>query len=561
MRAAVRTLLWTLAVTLGAGAAWSQVPTDIPNPDAREFAQFGTAVDVEGDVAVVGAPFDRVDGVWTGGAYVFRRGPDGAWVLEATLRPVGFSPLSETQFGASVAVSGDVAAVAAPAEWVEGRSGDTSTRGVVYVFRRGAGGAWALEAELNQAPAGQLRYGTSLDLVGDTLVVGARDPFAGLPGQGQGQARVAARTDDCQYGDVYEPARVEVVRYDGSAWVRTDSLVAPDGRIGTGFGAAVSLDGGVLAVGAPLWYTDRLCDESEAFGLGRAYVFRRSEGAWAAEATLVTDGLEEDDGFGTAVAVSGGRVVVGAPLFDGAAFGSGAAFSYVSDGGAWALESRFVGEGTVALDRFGAALDLEGDYVVVGSPGVRAGGALGATYGFRRVGGAWAEGFRVTVDVGARPVPGGALPLGLGEAVALDGSTVLIGAPLFADYGPNGDLGAGSVDGIGRAYGYTLAQYFRLDLSTTGEAAPDEAGLVLRTVSPNPTVGAASVAFALAAPSDVEADVVDVLGRRVAALAAGPFGSGDHAVSLDLSAFPAGVYVVRLRAGNVTRTRPLTVAR
>ena len=551
-----------MSVTVGAATAWSQVPTDLPNPDVREFAQFGAAVDVEGDVAIVGAPFDRTDGVWTGGAHVFRRGPDGGWALEATLRPVGFDPLSETQFGAHVAISGDVAAVSAPAERVEGPSGDTSPRGVVYVFRRGPGRAWALETELTQAPAGQLRYGAALDLVGDTLVVGARDAFAGLPGQGQGQARVAARPGGlCEYGDAYEPARVEVVRYDGAAWVRTDSLVAPDGRIGTGFGAAVSLDGGVLAVGAPFWYTARLCDEPEAFGLGRAYVFRQSEGGWAAEATLVPDGLEDDDGFGTAVAVSGGRVVVGAPLFDGAAFGSGAAFSYVSDGGAWAAESRFVGEGTVELDRFGAALDLEGDYVVVGSPGVRADGALGATYGFRRVGGAWAEGFRVTVDVGARPVPGGALPLGLGEAVALDGSTVLIGAPLFADYGANGDLGAGSVREIGRAYSYTLAQYFRLALTTEGEGTPAAAAVSLRPPWPNPASVTSTASFALDAPAHVRLDVVDALGRTVRTVVDSHRDAGPHEVQVDLGGLAAGTYLLRLQSGGRVLARGLAVAR
>lgn len=557
----LRPLLLAAALALP-GLARAQAP--IPNPTPNESARFGAAVDVDGDVAVVGAPSDRVSGVWTGGAYVYRLGRDGAWALEATLRPAGFNPLSETQFGAHVAVSGDVVAVAAPAEWVEGRSGDAATRGVVYVFRRGADGAWALEAELAQAPFGRLRYGAAVDLAGDALVVGAVDGFFGPPGQGGGgQARTAPLPSGlCQYDGVYEPARVEVLRYDGGAWVRADSLEAPDGRIGTAFGAAVSLDGGVLAVGAPYWYTSRICDEPEAPALGRAYVFRRSGGAWAAEATLAPDGLEEDDAFGAAVAVSGDRVVVGAPLFDGAASGSGAAFSYAYDGAAWALEGEFVGEGTVELDLFGSALDLEGDYVVVGAPWVRVDGVLGATYGFRRVGGGWEQGFRVTVDVGAEPLPGASFPLGLGSAVALDGSHVVVGAPHFADYGADGQFGADAVRDIGRAFSYTREGHLRLSgLVTAGEGGPVGGDVAFGAVRPNPSSGPVAVTFALAAPAAVEVDVVDVLGRRVAVLTSGSYGPGEHTVASDVRSLPAGVYAVRLRSEGTVRTARITVVR
>ena len=563
----IRFSTFAVVLLLGTGiGVHAQVPTPVPNPTNRELAQFGAAVDVDGDLAVVGSPFDRVDGVWTGGAYVFRL-TGGAWTLEDTLRPVGFDPLTETQFGAAVAVSGDVVVVTAPAEWV----GNASSRGAVYVFRRQPDGAWTLETELTQAPSGDLRYAAAIDLEGDVLVVGATDRFVGPPGQNGGGARVAggARTI-CQYGEVYEPARVEVLRYDGERWARTDSLVAPDGRIGTRYGAAVSLDGGVVAVGAPVWYTSRLCDEPEAEELGRAYVFRQGDAGWAAEATLVLDDAAEGDLFGAAVAASGDRVVVGAPLRDGAAFGSGAAFSYVADGAGWSLESEFVGEGTVELDRFGSALDLQDDYVVVGSPGVRAGEVFGATYGFRYMGGAWEQGFRVAVDIDVDPLPDATYPFGLGEAVALDGSHVLIGAPFFADYGPDRDLGPGSVSDIGRAFSFTREDYLRLSGLLTDEegtpvstdGSPPDAGVALHVPWPNPMVGRSTVSFSLTAPGDVWVDLVDVVGRRVAVLVSGePYGAGRHAVPLDASALPAGVYVVRLRMGAAVHTQRVTVAR
>ena len=88
---------------------------------------------------------------------------------------------------------------------------------------------------------------------------------------------------------------------------------------------------------------------------------------------------------------------------------------------------------------------------------------------------------------------------------------------------------------------------------------PPPAGLVV-TVGPSPTRGAAAVRFSLAAPSRVEVEVVDVLGREWAA-SSGVFGTGLHRVALDTGRWPAGLYVVRVAAGGVRGVRPLVVVR
>ncbi|MGB3544410.1 MAG: T9SS C-terminal target domain-containing protein, partial [Rubrivirga sp.] len=56
-------------------------------------------------------------------------------------------------------------------------------------------------------------------------------------------------------------------------------------------------------------------------------------------------------------------------------------------------------------------------------------------------------------------------------------------------------------------------------------------------------------------------EAFDALGRRVAVLHDGALGAGEHGFALDVSGWPAGVYVVRSRAGGAVSSRTVTVVR
>ncbi len=106
----------------------------------------------------------------------------------------------------------------------------------------------------------------------------------------------------------------------------------------------------------------------------------------------------------------------------------------------------------------------------------------------------------------------------------------------------------------------------RLTARITVAGEPAAAAAAALSVSPNPTPGRIVVAFSLAEAGPAEVDVVDVLGRRVAVLAAGPAAAGAQRVEWDGRdgagrALPAGVYVVRVQAGGTVQTRAVTVVR
>lgn len=91
------------------------------------------------------------------------------------------------------------------------------------------------------------------------------------------------------------------------------------------------------------------------------------------------------------------------------------------------------------------------------------------------------------------------------------------------------------------------------------EAGPSVVSQV--AVAPHPVGGAATVRLSMASAADVRADLVDVLGRRVATLADGPLAAGDHALPLDARALAPGVYVLRVAADGRVATRRVVVAR
>jgi hypothetical protein len=221
---------------------------------------------------------------------------------------------------------------------------------------------------------------------------------------------------------------VYVFRNTGGGWVQEAKLTASDGAAGDQFGSAVALSGDLLVVGAAY-------DSDAEANTGAAYVFRRTGGAWLQEAKLTASDRQGGDFFGWSVATDGTAVAIGAPLDDYATFSNaGSAYVYNRVGATWVEQSRVVAAGTRASDQFGRSLAISGDWLFVGAPLNDASGSnAGAAYSFRRAGGSWFE------QAQLQPSDGAANDW-FGGAVASDGTRVVVGAP----YGFNNGASTGT---------------------------------------------------------------------------------------------------------------------
>jgi hypothetical protein len=87
------------------------------------------------------------------------------------------------------------------------------------------------------------------------------------------------------------------------------------------------------------------------------------------------------------------------------------------------------------------------------------------------------------------------------------------------------------------------------------------AGLALAAPSPNPARGVATLTYRTGTAAEVQIDVFDLTGRRVASLAEGIVLPGAHTATLRTADLAAGLYVVRLTQGAAAVTRPLVVVK
>jgi hypothetical protein len=150
------------------GEEWVQAQKLEPQ-GASLNADFGFDIAIEGDVFVGGAP-DQIERDRVGGAFVFERGGDGVWRQTAKL--LASDGEFGEEFGWSVAVRGDLIAVGAQEHTVDRNA---PGHGAVYIFRRGADGAWREETQLiPPAPERGDKLGSDLVIIGDLICAGAR---------------------------------------------------------------------------------------------------------------------------------------------------------------------------------------------------------------------------------------------------------------------------------------------------------------------------------------------------------------------------------------------------
>ena len=206
-------------VLLRNGSSWTQ-QTKLTAGDGVAGDFFGYSVSIDGDYAIVGAHLDDDNGINSGSSYVFHRN-GSSWTQEAKL--TAGDGAKADNFGYSVSIGGARAIVGAHLDDDNARES-----GSAYVFHR-SGSSWSEEDKLTaSSSAPSDRFGASVSISGDRVIVGARrDDHNG--------------TDS---GAAY------VFRRNGTSWTIETRLTPNDGSAGDLFGFSVSIGGNYSLVGA-----------------------------------------------------------------------------------------------------------------------------------------------------------------------------------------------------------------------------------------------------------------------------------------------------------------------
>lgn len=235
-------------------------------------------------------------------------------------------------------------------------------------------------------------------------------------------------------GNAYGAGAAYVFTKTTDGWTQTQKLVAGDGTLGDNFGIAVALQGDTALIGA---YKASIGANAQQ---GAVYVFRPLAGAWTQTQKLTPDAAAAGRMFGAWIALDGANALVSTPAgMMGDDPTTAPVYALHETDGSWNISQTLNANDYVVGDVFGFQTALNGNTAMIGAPGATIDGnsAQGAVYVFDYVDGSWTQGQKLTASDGTGMTV-------FGWAVALDGTTALIGAP-YTNVGDNAMQGAAYV--------------------------------------------------------------------------------------------------------------------
>jgi FG-GAP repeat/Bacterial Ig domain len=320
-----------------------------PDPGVNDW--FGYSVAITDTYALVGAYQADDKGSNSGAAYIYKRNGEN-WQYVQTLTASNGAALDN--FGQIVVLTDTLAIVGA-------RFGDglVADSGAVYLFER-TGEVWTEVQKLSSDDGvANDEFGFSVDMLGDSLFIGA--------------------DEDDNTGSAY----VFKKQLSGYAQIqKLQPVLAANNR----FGRSIDVFGNTLMVGTT-------GDGTLGAGSGAVYVYEKVGDAWSEVDTLTASDGTSGDRFGRAIEMNDCYAVISAVYDDALGSFAGSAYIFELISGVWTERQKLTGNDTDAEDRFGHAVGLSGDYVMIGAYGA---GDTGAIYVYKNLGSNWTQVNRLT---------------------------------------------------------------------------------------------------------------------------------------------------------------------
>lgn len=220
------------------GSGWIEEEKLIP-ADTEIFIGFGVTITINGEYAIIGAPYADDLGYNSGSVYIFKNN-GGSWTEEQKLTASDGD--ADNWFGRCVSMDEDYIAIGAPKDDDNGENS-----GSVYIFKN-KGQNWVEDQKLTALD------GASEDLFGSCVSIDGKNVIIG-----------ADNDDDYEEdsGSAY------IFEYDGINWIEETKLHASDGVTEDYFGESVSIDSNYTIVGVGL------DDNTNGVDAGSVYIFKR----------------------------------------------------------------------------------------------------------------------------------------------------------------------------------------------------------------------------------------------------------------------------------------------
>src|SRR5210317_1418263 len=212
-------------------------------------------------------------------------------------------------FGVAVSISGDYAIIGSPYD-----DDTVNASGSAYIFYKDPDNGWEQQGKLvANDPADSDLFGISVDISGDLAIVGSM-----YKGSSEGAAYIFYNNPS-------------------TGWSQLNKITPSVQEAGATFGKSVSISGNYAIIGA------NSSDEGGS-NKGSAYIFyNHPDNGWEQHAKLVPTDSDNEDEFGTAVAISGDYAVVSSPYDDDTVNASGSVYVFYNDpDNGWEQQAKLV---------------------------------------------------------------------------------------------------------------------------------------------------------------------------------------------------------------------------
>jgi hypothetical protein len=304
--------------------------------NADTLDRYGQSVAVSENNILVGAFRDDTSANDAGAAYLYQfNSVTGVWDETLLLAADG---AADDFFGKRVSISGNSALIGAI-----GDDDGGADSGAAYLFQYNPStNNWdQLKLTASDAAAGD-SFGTDVSISDNNIIIGA------LGDDDNGATSGSAYL--FQYNSLTDN------------WIET-KLTASDGAAGDQYGNKVAVSDNNVIIGA-------ISDQDNGVGSGSAYIYQYNAltNSWVEKVKLVPSDGAASDNFGSSVAISGNRAIVGAWKDDdnGAQSGSAYIFEFNPVTFAWD-ETKLVPTDGQTEDQFGIAVGISGSTAIVGA--------------------------------------------------------------------------------------------------------------------------------------------------------------------------------------------------
>jgi hypothetical protein len=294
------------------------------------------------------------------------------WQLEQV---VSYSPsVKDIEFGCDVALSEDERTL-----FVGAILDGSPTHGSVHIYHRSDTLGWTPAGKLVPPDGAELdHFGGTVDVSGDHLAV------------------AAYRTDSIAFdgGSIYMFAR-----QGNGTWLQTQKLELADAQSSDLFGNQLCIEGDLLVASSVTRDIGGFADQ----GFVQTYQRDPESGQWINIGRLTAHDGSPTDYFGSALAISGNRLAVGAygrgvAKSTGVAQDQGSVYIYerdVNQPSGWRFVCLVKNDDGAAGDWFGRSVAFDGEILVVGAPRKKVGTVVtGAAYAFLQNGSGIADSWR-----------------------------------------------------------------------------------------------------------------------------------------------------------------------